>query len=124
MKTTINHYLIELDLDVNGDGSNHNAAYINYMDFSATFECLESTGELDNDGTDTHTVRDETIAEIKTWLTENGYYGNEGNYLLDCRYGRNDTWTTHLFKTEAQRNEEAIHLLSSGRFVKYTNQTD
>jgi len=122
MKTTINGYLVELDLDVNGDGSNINAAYINFLDYSATFECLEAMGYLDNDESDEHNVPDETVAEIKTWLTENGYYGFP--YKLDCRYGRNDTWTSHEFDTEAQRNEEAIHLLSSGWFVKYTNQTE
>lgn len=64
MQTTINGYLVELDID-----EDSSQCFINKGRGAASLECLLATGTLDDD----EPVSQSTIAAIEKWAEANGY---------------------------------------------------
>lgn len=71
-RTTINGYSIELDTDVDGDGST-TQCFISYGKYSASLEAADSTGLLTDSNECEHPIRTTDLVAIKLWAYANGY---------------------------------------------------
>lgn len=72
LKTTINGYKVSLDTGMDGDGET-TGCWIQKDGHSASLECADATGALQDSNDHELPIGATTVAAIRRWAEKNGY---------------------------------------------------